>query len=80
MSDEPTITDRGFKHMPAIAGTYGGSIHAYESSAASAPHLWVSATDEDDSTAIIHLTLDQALRLAEQIRYLAEHHYQLAER
>lgn len=76
----PVVTDRGFKHMPDLRGTHGVSaIRVYESSAASAPHIWLRATDASGEEATVHLTVEAALRLAEQIQYLARDHYQLRE-
>lgn len=78
-----TITERGFKHLPPIASTYGGHVRAYESSAALEPHVWltsvapVNLSDPTGPTAEapLHLTLDAARRLIEQLTYLVEHHY-----
>ena len=85
---EPTITDRGFKHMNPIEGAYGGSIRVYESSAASGPHIWAAIeqlTDLNDPssklfTATVHLSLDSAVTLREQIHELIETHYQVQRR
>lgn len=81
----PEYTDRGFKHMPLIAGADlpGGAPSAscarvYESSAASGPHLWFQV-QYDGGRATVHLTVEGALRLADQIQYLARHHYHLAD-
>jgi len=77
-------TDRGFLHMPPVLGTYGGAVRVYESSAACGPHLWLDVTvptNPDNpqgptTSATIHLTVDDAQRLAEQILFLVNHHYQ----
>ncbi|WP_341719854.1 hypothetical protein QQG74_09210 [Micromonospora sp. FIMYZ51] len=79
-----TTTDRGFGHLPPIPSEYGGEIRAYESSAASGPHIWVRATapaNMNDPTgptveAPMHLTADNARRLAEQLLALVDGHYQ----
>lgn len=86
MSDhlEPTTTDRGFKHMPPIPSKYGGAVRIYESSAATGPHVWLLAespvdmNNQDGPTveAVIHLNAENAWLLAEQLRWLLEHHYQ----
>ncbi len=39
---EFTTSDRGLKHYKPIEDTYGATVSVYESSAASAPHIWVS--------------------------------------
>lgn len=84
----PTITDRGFKHLPEIPSTYpGGTIRTYESSAAMQPCIWVAAVapenlnhpDGPQMSAPIHLTIENALRLADQIQFLARNHYQLVD-
>lgn len=72
---EATITDRGFKHLPPLPGTYGGSVCAYESSAAFGPHVWV-AVETPNGDVIVHLTAENAWRLAEQLQYLVRNHYQ----
>jgi hypothetical protein len=78
---QATVTERGFTHMPSIPGQYGGDIRVYESSAAEGPHIWLCATapldlDGQPSRATMHLTVEDALKLADQLHYLAEHHYQ----
>lgn len=80
---EYTTGWRGFDHMPEIPSTYGGFVRVYESSNAAGPHIWLKAEEVpvgDDRipvTAFAHLTLNDAVKLAEQILYLADHHYQL---
>ncbi|MFF0822486.1 hypothetical protein ACFYUR_19155 [Micromonospora haikouensis] len=77
-------TDRGFDRLPPIPSEYGGHISVYESSAADGPHLWVNATapaNLNDPTgptveAPMHLTADNARRLAEQLLALVDGHYQ----
>lgn len=74
----PTITDRGFTDMPPIEGTYPETlIRAYESSAAQRAHIWIAAENTEFRAVAVHLTIDDALRLADQIQYLASNHYQL---
>lgn len=87
----PTKTDRGFQHLPPIPATHGGrpagQAYVYESSAANGPHLWLGVEQPADSNhpdngavigARIHMRVEDAVRLAEQILYLVEHHYQNA--
>jgi hypothetical protein len=81
MSAEPhmiyTETDRGFIHMPPIDGTYDDHrAKVYESSAVSQPCLWLQTADGEHK-ATVHLTVENALRLADQIVFLARNHYQL---
>lgn len=76
----PRVTDRGFKHLPAIDGAYGGTVRVYESSAADAPHVWLGAVCDDAPThpkteVVLHLTAGDAVRLAEQLRYLVVNHH-----
>jgi hypothetical protein len=78
---QATVTERGFTHMPSIPGEPGGDIRVYESSAAEEPHIWLCATapldlDDQPSRATVHLTVENALKLADQLHYLVEHHYQ----
>lgn len=73
----PTITDRGFKHMPVISGTYDDhDVRVYESSAADGPHIWLRAWD-GERVVTVHLPVADSLQLAEQIQWLAANHYQL---
>lgn len=81
MTDEPTITDRGFKHMPPIPGTYGGEVQVYESSSADHPHIWLKVsgpdTDPDESipTGTVHLSVGDAERHIAHVRFLIDNHY-----
>lgn len=72
----PTVTDRGFTHLPPLDGAYGGNVRVYESSAADGPHVWLRATTLDEGTVHVHLSANIALQLAEQLVYVVEHHYQ----
>lgn len=82
-------SDRGFDYLPPILGSYadwltGSKVEAYESSSAVGPHIWLMATapvdlnhpDGPTVEAPIHLTAENAWRLAEQIMYLVRNHYQ----
>ncbi len=79
-----TTSDRGFDYLPAIPSEYGGEVSVSESSAAKGPHVWLRATapvdpnqpDGPTHQVPIHLTAENALRLAEQLRYIVENHYQ----
>lgn len=77
----PKMTDRGFMHMPPIESTYEGhEARVYESSAAIGPHIWLSVgpgRNSETAGYAVHLTLEDAVRLAEQIMYLAKNHYQV---
>lgn len=78
-------TDRGFGHLPAIPSEYGGTVRVYESSAATGPHIWLTAEAPVDlnhpdgpmGKAPMHLTLENAQKLAEQIQLLVANHYQV---
>jgi len=67
----PTTSSRGFDRYPAIPGAYGGQAEVYESSAASSPHVWLATTDPR-----LHLTAENAGKLAEQLLALVANHYQ----
>lgn len=79
-----TTTERGFDRMPPIPSVHGGrrvgAVEVYESSAAFEPYLWLNAeiTDQfcDQSETTIHLRCEDAVKLAEQILFLARNHYQ----
>ena len=83
---EPTFSDRGFAQMPEIPSEYGGSVRVYESSAAMGPHIWLEAKAPEDLNhpdgpmveAPIHLTLDNAKLLRDQLTVLIDNHYQVA--
>lgn len=80
----PVETVRGFSHLPAIHDTYGGEVSVYESSAASAPHVWLNATspanyndpEGEKTNATLHLPVADAIKLAEQLVMLVQGHYQ----
>lgn len=79
-----TVSERGFSHMRPIPGEYGGDVRVHESSAADGPCIWLRATvpvdlnDPDGPVREVasHLTAESAWRLADQLRWLVEHHYQ----
>lgn len=83
------INDRGFDAMPTIPGSYadrvtGSYVDVYESSCAVGPHIWLMATapvdlNHPDGPAVeapVHLTAENAWRIAEQLMYLVRNHYQ----
>jgi hypothetical protein len=80
----PMISNRGFKHFEPVP-SYGGFMRVYESSAASGPHVWAlieCPVDMNDCAgptkeATVHLTLENAALLRDQLTYLIEHHYQV---
>lgn len=85
MSDHltPTMTDRGFRHLPSIPDAYGlAEARVYESSSAEGAHLWLgivphpSQPKDPDGCATVHLTAEAAWQLKEQIEHLLAHHYQ----
>jgi len=83
----PLESGRGFLGLPEIHGTYPGKVRVYESSGAARPQLWLcveaaESLDRPDGPwkeATVHLALEDAVRLAEQIMFLAEHHYQICD-
>lgn len=70
-----TRTDRGFEHMPPIPNRDGGEVRVYESSAADGPHLWLRVRGRTGE-GLAHLTAEDAWKVADQLRWLVEHHYQ----
>ncbi len=84
----PTASQRGFDRLPPVPGNYGGEAIVYESSAAEEPKLWLNVTEPNDLNAwgsgdesggthdaTLHLTAEDAWKLADQLRYLVENHY-----
>lgn len=68
---DPIYSERGFKHFdPLISGE--DRLRVYESSDASAPHIWLRVND-----ASIHLDMDQISDLVDKLKYLQDYHYQL---
>lgn len=83
----PTWNDRGFLFLPPIPSTYGGHVSVSESSGASDAYIWLRAEapanlNEPDGPKVevpIHLTVDDAAKLIEQLDLLISWHYQLAD-
>ncbi len=91
---EVTYSNRGFKRFPPITGTHSDTtVAVYESSAAEHASIWVAMDgevwtwDEDrghtwpsgekgDMT--VHLPLEKAAELRDQLTFLIENHYHLA--
>jgi hypothetical protein len=81
---EYEVSDRGFLSLPAIPSSYGGQVRVYESSSAEHPHIWLNAEAPKDLNkpegemveAPLHLTIENAEALAEQLTWLVEQHYQ----
>ena len=75
----PVLSDRGFQHLPAVQDTYSGKIRVYEASTAFSPHIWLDIAGGalDDNAGTAHLTIDQARQIADQLNWLADHHYQV---
>ncbi|WBB94112.1 hypothetical protein [Verrucosispora sp. WMMC514] len=79
-----TTTGRGFAHLPPIPSEYGGHVTVSESSAADGPHVWLRATcpvdlnnpHGDAKETAMHLTADNAVRVAEQLQQTVRDHYQ----
>lgn len=69
------LSERGFAQHDRIPGAYGGFVRVYESSAASAPHVWVHVVDKACG-AVLHLTVENARQLAADLTDLCDNHYQ----
>jgi hypothetical protein len=73
--------------MRPLKSVYGGEVYVSESSSAEAPRIWLRAiapvnlNDPEGPSveAPIHLELDDAHRLANQLLYLVANHYQMRE-
>lgn len=73
----PEVTNRGFKRLPSINDAHGSNACAFESSATSAPHVWLAVTLAGGEEHVsLHLTLDQARQVADQLNWLVDHHHQ----
>jgi len=78
------FTGRGLKHYEKLLSTYGGHVQLAESSAASGPHVWLWTTCPTDLSdprgdsmqAVAHLSLDDAVKLRDQLTHLIDNHYQ----
>ncbi|MDG4792100.1 hypothetical protein O7626_40510 [Micromonospora sp. WMMD1102] len=81
---EKVVSPRGFASLPDIPSEYGGAVSVSESSAADGPHIWVRANAPvdphnpygDTRESAMHLTADNAARLAEQLEEVVVGHYQ----
>lgn len=80
-----TTSERGFKHYEKVLSAYGGHVQVAESSAASHPHVWLWFTVPEDlndpqgdtMSGAVHLRIEDAVKLRDQLSHLIEHHYQL---
>lgn len=70
----PTVTDRGFRHMPPLRCPNGDQIRLHESSAAGAPHAWL-AVKSDGHEQVAHVDANTLWQLREQIDLLLKHHF-----
>lgn len=72
-------TERGFSHLPPIPSTHGGEISAYESSSATEASVWVRIEEKmhgkDPVDAVVHLTLEDTVKLRDQLDWLIVNHY-----
>jgi len=83
----PELTERGFKHMPALSVSYDGRIAVYESSAADSPHVWLNGVMKkhpgdprsEKISVSMHIELDDVDRLIDQLKWLRDNHYQRPE-
>lgn len=81
MSDQEFRTSsRGLIYAMPIPSEYGGNVEVHTSSAASGPHIWLTATapvslNEPEGPTVeasMHLTAENAAKLAHQILALVE--------
>ena len=79
----PIVTDRGLLRLPPVTGINdGGQVRVYESSNAAVAAIWLKA-EESPATrspvdrpgdATVQLTLENAVKLADQIYLLRDQH------
>lgn len=78
------VSSRGFAQLPSLTSLYGGEVQVYESSLATQPAVWLRAwapanLNEPNGPKVevpIHLSTEDAWKLADQLRWLVESHYQ----
>lgn len=79
----PQLTNRGFKHMPALELAYEGRVAVYESSSADEPQVWLNGVmkkhpgdprSEKISVSLL-FPLDQVDQLIDQLTWLRDNHY-----
>lgn len=70
-----TVSDRGLRYLPPIPATYAGrkdgEVEVHESSASEEPAVWLTVTAGSGASQSVHLHIDDAHRLAEQLTALA---------
>jgi hypothetical protein len=77
----PHVSDRGFLFMPSVSGTYpADQVGLSESSSATEACIWLRANQSGTRQTSVHLTLEEAAKLRDQITYLIENHYQVKPR
>lgn len=77
----PHVSDRGLLFMPSVSGTYpSDQIGLSESSSASDAAIWLRSSQSGTRATSIHLTLEAAGQLRDQLTYLIENHYQVKPR
>jgi hypothetical protein len=83
----PSLTNRGFKHMPALDLAYDGRVAVYESSSADEPQVCLNGVmkkhpgdprSEKVSVSLL-FPLDQVDQLIDQLKWLRDNHYQRPE-
>jgi hypothetical protein len=74
---EYEYSDRGFKHLHPVAGSYpNDQVRVCESSSAEGAFLWLRVRDSEGEAAV-HLTLKQAAEVAAQLTWLVANHFAL---
>lgn len=92
-SDSPThlvpiMSNRGFARLPPIDGiNYGAQVRVYESSNAEVAAIWLKAVESPHTRsaadwpgdATVQLTMEAAVKLAEQILWLRDQHHMVVQ-
>lgn len=60
-------SQRGFFHWTPTETSYGHTVFVYESSAATAPHMWLRVLGPTGDDSAAHLTADQARTVRDQV-------------
>lgn len=74
---EPTLSTRGFAHMPEVRSQLGGHIRTYESSAAFDSRIWMLIKDPVDLNRPHGETKEGVVAFAQHIVTLCANHYHI---
>jgi len=74
-----SVSSRGFSYMPELDVDHKQQVRVYESNSAEGPYIWLKITTPDGQPdGFAHIPVDVAKKLADQINYLCDNHYQFS--